>query len=430
MKKHTPIKKTERGQALILIVFAIIGLIAMTGLTVDGGMAYSDRRDAQNAADTAAFAAARAKIRQENWRQAALHLASANGYPDGDPTGNSTVDFINVEVYQCNEQGADCDVTLLPGDKLENYLQVRITSTVNTMFAGIVGISQVTNRVNAVARVTDPIVQPIGNGSAMWSLSDQCGAVTYGGSASVNLVGSGIYVNSKCDPNAFINNSNSPGLYTPCLQSAGGINTSGNSVHVENGCLLTDQPVLPYPTLPNFSGACPANGQVVSSNSSTQTLSPGTWTGAFPPNKANTILQSGVYCVEAGNQNFSLNANETITGENVTIYLISGGVTFNGQATVRLDAPDSGPYKGLLLYLPPTNSKPVSINGGGNSKIVGTILAPSSECNVLGGGGQDGLQTQLTCNTIKLGGGGNVNIVYNSENQYHPPVPPTIELTK
>ncbi len=49
-------KKSEKGHAIILIVFAIIGLIAMTGLTVDGGMAYADRRQAQNAVDAAASA--------------------------------------------------------------------------------------------------------------------------------------------------------------------------------------------------------------------------------------------------------------------------------------------------------------------------------------------------------------------------------------
>jgi Flp pilus assembly protein TadG len=60
-------KKTERGQALILITFALIGLIALTGLTVDGGMAYSDRRSAQNAADSAAFAAALAYSRGQDF---------------------------------------------------------------------------------------------------------------------------------------------------------------------------------------------------------------------------------------------------------------------------------------------------------------------------------------------------------------------------
>ena len=36
---------------MILIALVIIGLIAITGLAVDGGMAYANRRQAQNAAD-------------------------------------------------------------------------------------------------------------------------------------------------------------------------------------------------------------------------------------------------------------------------------------------------------------------------------------------------------------------------------------------
>jgi hypothetical protein len=429
MKK---IQEYQSGQAIILIVFAIIGLLGMTALTVDGSNAYSDRRHAQSAADTAAFAAARAKIRQEDWKGAALQLAEANSYVDTDHTANSSSPNVNVEVYQCNEVAADCIINLPPGDTPENYLQVKITSTIKTYFGGVIGVWEVTNKVNSIVRVTDPVKKPIGNGSAMWSLSDQCGAFTYGGNAGVTLIGAGIYVNSECNPNAFVNNSNSPGLYTPCLQSAGGINTSGGSVHVDPPeCKLTQQPVLPLPPLPDFTDACPSAGEIVVSDKDSQTLSPGKWSGAFPPgNKKHTILQSGVYCIDAGNQNFSVGAGNTVTGVNVTINMIRGNVSFGGQAEIRLDAPDSEPYKGLLIYLQPPNDKPVSISGGGNSKIVGTIFAPLSECSVLGNGGQLGLQTQFTCNEMKFGGTGNITIEYDPDLQYHPPIPPTIELTK
>ena len=54
-------KSQERGQALILIAFAAIGLFAFTALAIDGSRVFSDRRHAQNAADTAALAAALAK---------------------------------------------------------------------------------------------------------------------------------------------------------------------------------------------------------------------------------------------------------------------------------------------------------------------------------------------------------------------------------
>ena len=53
----------ERGQALILIVLAMVGLAGMAGLVVDGGNLFLDRRNAQNAADSAALAAALTRIR-------------------------------------------------------------------------------------------------------------------------------------------------------------------------------------------------------------------------------------------------------------------------------------------------------------------------------------------------------------------------------
>lgn len=418
-------RKPERGQALILVVFAIIGLIGLTALTVDGGLAYSNRRHAQNAADTAGFAAGRAKVRNENWKQAALGIANTNGYNDTDHTSVTTSTSVNVEVYQCDEADADCNVVVKSGDTLQDYLVVKIRSTVRTYFGRVIGIQQITNRVNAVVRVKGGTNQPIGNGNALFSLNPTgCSSITYQGNANVTLVGSGIQVNSACAASAFFNNSSSPNtsLTAPCLQAVGGIQYSPGALNIPNGCILTGQPALPPP--PNPQPTCSANA-VQTGN----TLSPGNWSGAFPPSGV-TYLQSGVYCVDAGNQNFRLNAGDTLIGNNVVIYMITGGVTWNGQATVRLDAPDNGPYKGLLLFVAPTNTNPVSINGGGDSKIVGTILAPSSECSVLGGGGQDGLQTQIICNDIKLSGNSDTTIVYNSDQQYQPPTLPVVELTK
>src|SRR5688572_25221602 len=91
MTKNNLNKKSEKGQALILIVLAIVGLIGITGLTVDGGMAYSDRRNAQNAADTAALAAGRSFIREEDWEAAGFSLAAANGY-----NNNETTNFVDI----------------------------------------------------------------------------------------------------------------------------------------------------------------------------------------------------------------------------------------------------------------------------------------------------------------------------------------------
>jgi len=46
---------SERGQVLVLLVLALVGLLGFTALAIDGGMVYSDRRTAQNAADASAL---------------------------------------------------------------------------------------------------------------------------------------------------------------------------------------------------------------------------------------------------------------------------------------------------------------------------------------------------------------------------------------
>ena len=50
MKLSMP--SSQRGQALVMIALAAIGLFAFAALAIDGSTIFSDRRHAQNAADT------------------------------------------------------------------------------------------------------------------------------------------------------------------------------------------------------------------------------------------------------------------------------------------------------------------------------------------------------------------------------------------
>src|SRR5687768_12011260 len=86
----------ERGQALIIFALAAIGLFGIVALAIDGSAKFSDRRHAQNAADTAAMAAALELARgTANWDSNARNIADENGY-DGNLVTNT------VWVYQCN----------------------------------------------------------------------------------------------------------------------------------------------------------------------------------------------------------------------------------------------------------------------------------------------------------------------------------------
>src|SRR6185503_19696060 len=74
------INSSEKGQALIVIAFAAIVLFSFAALAIDGSMVFSDKRHAQNAADTAVLAAALAKIRGQSFDTAAMSRATSNGY--------------------------------------------------------------------------------------------------------------------------------------------------------------------------------------------------------------------------------------------------------------------------------------------------------------------------------------------------------------
>lgn len=55
---HRSTHRHERGQVLVIVALAIVTLVAMVGLVIDGGFAWGKQRDTQNAADSAAKAGA------------------------------------------------------------------------------------------------------------------------------------------------------------------------------------------------------------------------------------------------------------------------------------------------------------------------------------------------------------------------------------
>ena len=410
MKKH---KKSESGQALILIVFAIIGLIGMTGLTVDGGLAFSDRRNAQNAADTAALAAGRMMIRSNDWdtaQTAGFDLAENNGY---DNNGTTNI----VEVVRPPTQG------IYTGD--DDYIQVLITSHVQTTFARVVGITEMTNYVNAVAKVIPPTKVNMFEGNAVVGLSpDQCKAVKYQGNADTTLTGGGIYVNSNCPNTAFFNNSSAAELTAPSLCAVGGITYEPSAIQIPNGQIKTGCDAYDYP-VPEYVMPLPECGGEATKDGNK--MSAGTYTSnqAFPPAGVE-ILEPGVYCVDA---NFTLNGGDTLTGDNVIIYMIDGDVTWNGGASVNLSAPTSGPFKNLLLYVPYDNTSTIKLNGNSGSTVQGTILAPASDVQIVGTG-DSGINGQIIGYTVDLSGTSSANIHYDQNFNYEAETPPYLQLTE
>src|SRR5512143_1237109 len=139
MKTSHP--STQRGQALVLIALAAVGLFAFAALAIDGSTVFSDRRHSQNASDTAAYAAALARVRDPNpalglWKQVGLERASSNGYDESDG-------ITKVYVHLCSETVVtDEGITLtcqgLPDDAdPDEYVHTYIRSVVKLTFARV-----------------------------------------------------------------------------------------------------------------------------------------------------------------------------------------------------------------------------------------------------------------------------------------------------
>ena len=217
---------SERGQALVIIALAIVGLVGITGLAIDGSAILADRRHAQNAADTAALAGALAKIKPQTdaggtvipWKLVAQDRAESNGYTNNLVTST-------VEVYTCDETsiGADCPAPY-SGDKAKDYVQVVITSHVNTLFARVLGIPTLTNRVQALALAHEDGSGPLGNGEAIVSYAPTCENpvnFTVSGGPILTVTGGGLFVNNSEAGCGFVCNTNA-GEITGDITTVGG----------------------------------------------------------------------------------------------------------------------------------------------------------------------------------------------------------------
>ena len=210
---------SERGQALIIITLAAIGLFAIAGLAIDGSAKFSDRRHAQNAADTAAMAASLAQVdaivyAEEHGQStdmgicpppsgtpssaicdalqlAGLNRSSSNGY-------NNNLTSNTVEIYSPPISGYYSTVP-----NKDQYVQVIITSHVPTTFMRVLGIYQTTNVVEAVAYGKPKFDLTEGAMIISYDPDPNCStggtggySVQVSGSSTVNLYGGGIFLNS------------------------------------------------------------------------------------------------------------------------------------------------------------------------------------------------------------------------------------------
>jgi|RhiMethySRZTD1v2_1073278.scaffolds.fasta_scaffold33630_2 hypothetical protein len=462
-------KSQERGQALILIAFAAIGLFAFTALAIDGSRVFSDRRHAQNAADTAALAAALSKVRADPPETgdtvavaAGLARAASNGFNDT----NSI-----VEVHNCAEPNLNPPCQGLPpnADPSE-YLQVVIRLSTKTTFARVIGRAEIPSIVSAIARAEPGGPGPVGGGAALSAMSPHDDKAVYGhGNFNLDVLHSGVFDNS--DHACAFTVSGSAGTYS--VDTAFAV-VSGT--HCQNGFPVLDGPVqgtaqIAYPPRVDVlapSIVCTGNSVYDPVN---HTYSPGNHTSLNIPNgtitfapgnhcfnggvsvggntniiafNTNFLISSGDFQSNAngtftcnnllvyinGGSGFHINGNSTNKCDGVTFFAATGDVSWNGNPTIDFTAPTWGPYKGLLIYLPYGNNSPLTINGNSQQSLSGSIIAVSSPVQINGNSGTFALTSEIIGYTVSLAGNGNIVIDYDPADMFEQIDPTLIQMTK
>ncbi len=312
---------------------------------------------------------------------------------DGDGVDNENDDDMNGDGI--NDDLINC----------EEYIQVIITSEIDTYFAPVVGIDSTSATVSAVARAKLAEETEMYYGNAVVSLKPS-GTKTFwlNGTPDVTTVGGGFFVNSSTNCGYTVNGN--PNVTTPSI-------TMVASGSCPNNVGEYNAPPADYPPpdymFPEYT--CDY-----------------THSGNFPPSGTGTTnLPSGVHCV---NGNFRLNGNDVLTGTGVTIVMESGEVHLNGNGELNLSAPTSGATKGLLLYMPMSNSNTIKINGNSQQTLRGTIFAPASNITMLGTADTGAFQTQVVGYQVKFSGTFDGLIEYNNEQNYNVSIPPLIELAE
>lgn len=118
---------SERGQSIVLIAIFMVVLIGILALAIDGGLGYSNRRQAQNAADAAA-------------------LAGADALCDGDTATDPRAVAADYLTRNGAETPAYGDIVI--GDQ-EVFVSAHVTQA--TFFAGIFEAEEITAEAEARA---------------------------------------------------------------------------------------------------------------------------------------------------------------------------------------------------------------------------------------------------------------------------------------
>lgn len=453
-------RRRESGQVVVIMALAFVGLLGFTALALDGGMVYSDRRTAQNAADAASIAGAGhasqviKSVSSANWDCTKF----ASGSAEWTNTTNAAISNANKNDFTIDADASDHNGVELICSQSEKYLDVRvaITRQTSTSLVHFVYNGPLINEVEAVVRIRP--MTDFGGGNAIVALKDTCtdlgggnydGGVTFSGNSTVTVKGGGVY------SNACIVTNGSPGAV---LAPGGEIRYNTN--YIDNGHKTVDP--APTQTTKKISiddagladqlkadcASLPDHGsKVISGSGSSVTLTQGRYSLIHIKSPhPHVTFEKGLYCVDG---HFIVEGG-TVDGDGITIFMPETAGAFytaGGSSIITLSAPPVGcevstpgdncppAVGGLLLYYLPSFSDATNpdtqiyLAGGSGSNYVGTILAPNNRIDIAGSAWENSpFGAQLIAETVHIRGSSKVLIEYDASKSQQ--IPAKLQMEK
>jgi hypothetical protein len=382
----------------------IIALVGFSGLGIDGANWYAQKRQSQNIADSAAVAATHAALgngEAQTMQDFALAAAQQNGYEVA--AGNTIV------INPIAPNGA---TGLVP------RVEVIVQRDVPAYFAGIL----IDFQPQVAARAVGGILYS-GKACVIGLDPDDDETVLFTGNNTTSI-SCGVASNSGSDRSLVIDGSTT--LDAGSVQAAGNIVVTGSGqLNADDELVTSNHPVAPDPfdenVFPDPPADCDVEGYYEVGPNDDVSLAPASPGGSFKfcgdvAVKGDLDLAPGTYYFHESDlvveSNASLTCDGCIDGAGVTLVLSGtngeniGDIRIKGQAVVDLYAPDSGPFKGLVVYKQPTNDETGEnrFEGGASMSLNGGIYIPTEQIYYAGGSVSDSC-TVIVGRTVTFTGG-------------------------
>jgi Flp pilus assembly protein TadG len=428
-----PRRARRSGAVLVWCALLLPVLVAMVGLTVDGGLMLAAYREAQNAADAAAIAAAYD-----------LSLGKTAG------TATSTAETFVTDSSHNNLSGASVTVNIPPSVttytayQKTNYAEVIVSYPITTHFMQVLPGFSSSQTVTARAIAG---YEAIAGGEGVMALTPNGNGLTTSGNGALQVNGP-VWVNST-DSNGL--SAGKDGIYATdfeLVENAGQPSNIFN--YATSGSMTANIGQSPQPDylayLPTPTTANGVDTTVRTVPAGGGTLQPGIYNGGIKVsgNGAVYTMQPGIYVMQGGG--FQATGNVTVSGSGVMIYntgsdytattgapdntdpvdllnatppTVAGdnfdGLSLNTNVTLTpintalytYSNPAIAAFNGMVYYQRRANTKPATLSGGGGGQLSGTMYGKWA---LLSYSGHGITNAQFVFNSIGLSGNGTITI--------------------